>query len=357
MASSRPLTRRRRSQSTSTTPTIIRRSPDNSWKAAHKRAHSQNPLDPQLSHQHDLDEWRRGKRRRRNFSPSSRNTMQVSNPGRVPPPTAQMTPGFATTSAAFHLFPNRSTSTPRSHHTVIDAGFPCDIDCEVDADHDLNGLRSHAFKELHQSVAENGECFIQRMRSYEQKRALQEAGTSVNRGRTQFIGASASTGTQHLFSHVANYMDSPSGCSDLGRVFSPVSSTSMMEMDQDENRNHTSLSLSGTNLDDTDLYPSDDEEYVFIDSMDHSPLTPELSQSQTDSMASSVVSLPSIPPLALSGTQPGTGNGSASRSESALSALTLAIANGAGGLNDYAELQPSYSNPPMDHCQVGELWR
>ncbi|KAF4605347.1 hypothetical protein EYR40_004131 [Pleurotus pulmonarius] len=47
---------------------------------------------------------------------------------------------------------------------------------------------------------------------------------------------------------------------------------------------------------------------------------------------------------------------SPSRSDKALAALTLALANGAAGLTDFAAVQALHVPLAMDECQVGDMW-
>jgi hypothetical protein len=47
---------------------------------------------------------------------------------------------------------------------------------------------------------------------------------------------------------------------------------------------------------------------------------------------------------------------SASRTEKAIAALSLAIANGAGSMGDYEAARDLDSSPPMADSQAGELW-
>lgn len=46
---------------------------------------------------------------------------------------------------------------------------------------------------------------------------------------------------------------------------------------------------------------------------------------------------------------------SASRSEKALAALSLAMANGAGSIEDFSNLQSQHT-AVLDDCQVGDMW-
>jgi len=116
-------------------------------------------------------------------------------------------------------------------------------------------------------------------------------------------------------------------------------------------------------------YNSDDESMDLINDsplstsiIASSPGAPALSYSFTNSTNSSFVSLPSTylglhskssPPRQhlLSPTSP-----SSTRSEKAIAALSLAIANGAGGLNDYAALRGMEAPSIIEDSQVGELW-
>ena len=49
-------------------------------------------------------------------------------------------------------------------------------------------------------------------------------------------------------------------------------------------------------------------------------------------------------------------NNTASRSEKAIAALTLAMANGAAGINDYEALRLAEGLTALDATHAGELW-
>jgi len=90
-----------------------------------------------------------------------------------------------------------------------------------------------------------------------------------------------------------------------------------------------------------------------------SPGAPALSHSFTNSTNSSFVSLPGPSFGVHSMSSPPRHHPlrpTLSRSEKAIAALSLAMANGAGGLNDYAALRVMEAPPIIEDSLVGELW-
>lgn len=91
-----------------------------------------------------------------------------------------------------------------------------------------------------------------------------------------------------------------------------------------------------------------------------SPITPALTHaSASSSLVSLALSAPvthdQSPHAASAGSLPGP---SASQSEKAIAALTLAMSNGAGGLNDYSDALhlEGEQHLPMDASLIGDMW-
>ena len=85
--------------------------------------------------------------------------------------------------------------------------------------------------------------------------------------------------------------------------------------------------------------------------LDSPQTTPELSHTAASSSTSSLLSLSPPPPAAMPSLS--------SREEKVIAALTLALANGAAGLNDYSAVREAIgvSAPHADSAaEVGEMW-
>lgn len=312
------------------------------------------------------------------------------------------TPAFAATSAEFNLFPKEDRKTERSrrstHHGDSTSSFSADLEHDTPTVADLARLRSDAFWELHRSVAQNGEGLVMRMRDYEHSRsrsrseAHAKAKEAQRRGRkrasivlpvpkpvphedmsdededdvqifagelveTPFLGSSRHPkralslgGMEESFQHLN---PSPRQGLGSGRCSSPVAtcdSSSSAYLSDDDN--------SGSN--------------VIRTQISHSPspptatasFTPSLTHTSTESSNSSLVSLPLPSPLlstfmSTSFTpqqSPRSTTLAASRSEKAIAALSLMMANGAGGLNDYEALRAFQTRSPLDYSELGEMW-
>ncbi|KAJ7169675.1 hypothetical protein C8R46DRAFT_1089616 [Mycena filopes] len=349
--------RLKHSRSHSASP-IPRKSPGDSWRVATKRAHP-HQLGPDLSspQKWDVDVWRRGKRRRRNVSNDS-DEMQVDFSRPVfhssPIPTLAPTPAFAATSADFLLFPNnRAPDRKRraTHHTEPEV----DLDFNTPArTADLTRLRSDAFWQLRRSVEENGEGFVQSMRVYETRRSRSSVGAlkvkeAQRRGRRRspvhtapatarddsededdiqiFAGEAAAggfsaRGKQRAFS--------------VGVVKEPLHSSGFERSERCSSPGATCDSRSS-------IYLSDDDGFRAP-----TPKSPSLSHTLSHSANSSLVSLHLPPPFAPRTTLP------SSRSEKAIAALSLAMANGAG-LDDYSQVVDLDTFSP-DNCHVGDMF-
>ncbi|KAJ7431813.1 hypothetical protein B0H11DRAFT_2128572 [Mycena galericulata] len=342
---------------------ISRRSPGDSWRVATKRAHPQ-PLgsaSPDLSspQKWDVDMWRRGKRRRRNVSSDS-DSMDVdcgrSSFHSTLTPAASPTPAFAATSAEFHLFPqNKPMDRKRraTHHA--DSGFDLDFNANART-LDLTRLRSDAFWQLQRSVEENGEGFVKSMRVYETRRLRSSVYLKVKdaqrRGRRR----------SPVHSPATHAPDESGDSDDDVQIFAGESSTAnftsrgkqrAFSVGVVEDKPHhppdfaqsDRYSSPGATCDSSpSMYPSDDD-------LSHlpAPLSPALSHTLSHSANSSLVSLKLPPPFAPKAILP------PSRSEKAIAALSLAMANGAGSLEDYEAVRSLHTFSP-DNCQVGEMW-
>jgi len=242
---------------------------------------------------------------------------------------------------------------------------------------------------------ESGEGLVRRMRDYEGSRSRSSvyarAKEARRRGRKR---KSLSTRPRELVDHTDG-----SDAEDDVQIFAGeqsgvqlfassrkqrTQSSGMMDLDSDISGVEGSecCSSPGATCDSAhSTYPSDDEDNQLkgaqFPSSSFSPyistaaFTPALSHTYSNSANSSLVSLPLPPPISLpyppsniyspmlqftslEHSQPV--SLSASRSERAIAALTLAMANGAGGLNDYEALRAIQAAPALDECQVGELW-
>ncbi|KAJ6519616.1 hypothetical protein C8R45DRAFT_28377 [Mycena sanguinolenta] len=351
----------RRSHSASSSP-IPRRSPGDSWRAATKRAHPQpfGSASPDLSspQKWDVDSWRRGKRRRRNISSES-DSMDVdfgrpsfhSSPIPVPP-----TPAFAATSAEFCLFPkNRTADRKRraTHHA--DSSLDMEFNTDAQTAH-LTRLRSDAFWQLKRSVEESGEGFVKSMRVYETRRSIvkvKEAQREAQRrGRRRSpIHTPAAQATHEEDSDdddVQIFAGEPMHTSFANRGKQRAFSVGGVE----EKARSDRYSSPGATCDSrSSIYLSDDDIFHFLAPDTQAPaLTRTLSHSgnSSHSGSSSLISLdsPLFAPKAIP---------ASSRSEKAIAALTLAMANGAGGLDDYEALRSLHTFSP-DNCEVGEMW-
>lgn len=371
---------RRRSQSASTASSPSHRHfTDDSWRSATKRSQPYHPCSTVSSDLHSPYRWNvqdpRSKRRRRDYSPSS-DSMDETVFSHSPHTTR---PTFATTSAEFHLFPNRERNNNRirraSHNPSSQPDFSPSQDLTSQAG--LTSLRAAAFWELHRSVADNGEGFVRRMRDYEHTRsradAYSKAKEAHRRGRKKSSlivsprksvapadGSDADDDDIQIFSGEVSGVFAGKYSHDQ-RASSLDSKGAMFQRDG-SSRSMPSSSERCSSPAPSSVYASDDETKFsmtdqFTDSGLHSqPFTPALSFT-TSSNSSSIASLPpptlglfphilSPRPLTLP----------ASRSEKALAALSLAMANGAGSIHDYDALSAVQPVSAIEECQVGEMW-
>ncbi|KAH7931141.1 hypothetical protein BV22DRAFT_1190864 [Leucogyrophana mollusca] len=400
--------------------------PKSTWRPATKRAHSSHRNSPSipdhtLPHIWDADSWKRGKRPRRDISPSldyhtgSSSPTSAESRSSGSTSSAPHTPVFAATSAEFLLFPNRSKdcSNAIAHSRMrphISAAHPDESDDVSEAD--LARLRSDAFWELRRSVAESGEGLIRRMREYEDSRSkagIYSRARGIERRRRKRYSPSVP------ITRAVRKVNSSDSDDDDIQIFSGepsagisrqkrASSLGAMDLDSLDDKRTAFRSSDGN-----DSSPSRDSTYSFAadDSMDNvavgiTPAEPAYSSPSSPAFTFSAYTGASTPapsctslnasafslaPLSLSPSHPGlktTNNlssaaalqpssrfhftsdtpnytvpisASATRTEKAIAALSLAMANGAGGLSDYEALRAFDHSPTFgDSSQAGELW-
>ncbi|KAJ7630732.1 hypothetical protein FB45DRAFT_1151654 [Roridomyces roridus] len=260
-----------------------------------------------------------------------------SSPIQVSPPT----PAFAASSAEFHIFPrtnpavDRNTTRRATNHSVDDA---LNLDSETSAR--LARQRSEAFFQLQQTVADNGDSFVKSMRVYESRRLRSTVHMKVKeaqrRGRRSSLAHPSRSDAQHDSDESDDDVQIFAGENIfIGRGKQRSSSVGLVQTKPHHSPSERSSSPGGTTTCDSSpsLYLSDDDS-----------MAPTLSHSAN----SSIVSL-ALPPASAAQIP-------SSRSEKALAALTLAMANGAGGLDDYEALRSLHTFSPLDSCQVGDMW-
>ncbi|KAF8481157.1 hypothetical protein DFH94DRAFT_692190 [Russula ochroleuca] len=326
MSPYRPTNQRRRSLSVSPS-TFHNHLCIDSCHSPAKRTHSRK--DP--PRHWDLDSWRREKRpRTQQNSP----VLAASEPAQgVAAAVFTSTPQFPSTSAAFDLRPRDSRPPlsqplrkPNSHSVIIDQN--------------VSALHSYAFWELHQSITEASEGFVQRMRDWESSRP--QAPRQTHRLNTPFPPYTP-----------------PRGCESASRTSSPSEVNSEDDdLDPDDEDDVLILSdeiSSGTRASSLCAASSSKKRIRSLGDMDLDlpqmtpTIPPELSHTAASSSTSSLLSL--APPPAIPSPS--------SREEKVIAALTLALANGAAGLNDYGAVREALgvSAPHAEGAsEVGEMW-
>jgi hypothetical protein len=319
-------------------------------------------------------------------------------------------------SAGSHSIDNISTDSA----THGGSSFTFTADLNLPDESDVSRLRSTAFWELRRSVAESGESLVRRMRDYEHTRsrasAYRSRGRDSRRGsdKTKMSPPSASSAAvtgPYTQSEDRDLDDdvlilgeqtAPSGgCArkkralSLGLLDAPPSSLfrfSDSAMCSPTSAIHDTASTPSSFPSDND--EDEDDEGCFsrrrprrampphppsVSASMSSGYTPALSHTYSTSSNSSLVSLPLPPPISAPGAtrpplalfqgstlQPHTHQHQhqhrpplpASRAEKAIAALSLAMANGAAGLNDYHALLAiqGLSQDCGVSPDVGELW-
>ena len=287
-------------------------------------------------------------------------------------------PSFASTPAEFHLFSTRVHDVQRPRETPTLNSFSFGLSASESRDLEtLSSLRSNAFGELHRTVAESGEGFIQRMRDYELSRSNSDVHLKVAKySKGGCKHSSHGVLSQKTLSHQYQ-LDNGEDEDDEVQILLP-----QMSFQASSRHKKRVVSLGPGDFPSpftrgercpspapcsSSICHSDDESHfssVRSPTLGHSLFssphelptssTPALSHTPSNSTNSSLVSLV-LPPLTPhTSDQPSLGL--STRSEKAIAALTLAMANGAGDLNDYQALLAIQTTPAIDNSQVGEMW-
>lgn len=249
--------------------------------------------------------------------------------GLAAPEEVTPTPLFPSTSAAFDLRP-RSSHSPYSQTHCKPSPHP------VLTDQNVSALHSYAFWELHQSITEASEGFVERMRDWESSRP--QLSLQGHRLSTTFpscgrpLGCEFNTRTSSPLGATSEDDDLDSDIEDDVLILSDATSsvtraTSPYPVSPPKKR---ARSLGDMDLDSPQMTPAIPLEHSSFTSSLH-PLSP--------------------PPVVPS---------PSSREEKAIAALTLALANGAAGLNDYSAVREALgvSATHADGAsEAGEMWQ
>ena len=177
--------------------------------------------------------------------------------------------------------------------------------------HDLDQLRLAALTELQRSVVETGEGFVDKMRHWETHRQGEPmTQRGLKRSRSMMTRTSGT----------------PDPMDDLDDVMVLGSASADEEVQFWDSRKTRTLSIGS------------------VDRMDIAPLEETPSTTDDDTECSSSNSMSGIPTPS-------------SYPDKAVSALTLALANGACGINDYQPVLDAYNHTNHgEESHVGELW-
>ena len=226
---------------------------------------------------------------------------------------------------------------------------------------ELMRLRSSAFWELRQSITENGEGFVRRMRVYEGSRSRQAMHLKVKeakkRGRKRLFSEKRAAihksdddddeDIQICSGDSSSKIQNFSFCGGKGR--------SLLAMDVDNcqldspSTWHMGSCLSWghqSNLQSEIFPPKQGTEAHFPSTIVSSPPSSPRSLYEPSSSTSS----PSCGPLSLST------DDLPSPSQRVVAALSLALANGAGSLEDYSSLWEYQSQFQTEYYDHGDLW-
>ncbi|KAL1707116.1 hypothetical protein EV121DRAFT_200000 [Schizophyllum commune] len=322
--------------------------------AAHKNA-EQPSLAPGrfdraslVSGKWNVNSWRKGTKRKQGLS-------SPTSDSRTPPPSLASSgrfirPSLAISAADFQL----GGSAAARSRTRTNGSATVDSECEMLSEPDLSRLRSEAYSDLHRSVAESNERFVQRMRELEQLRTILplNAPSPVVEPRHRGHKRACHSSTRHTFSadlsdddddvlvYSGERADTFGGNPRRKRMrASSPSGTSPQ-------RSSGYSSPAAPSCDNSSAFPSEDEDDdIEIDVGTACSTLPGLSSAETmpglsstdvetessSSLRSSASSIRSSPPGECT-PLPST------RSEKALAALTLAMEHGIG-VADYAALR------------------
>jgi hypothetical protein len=302
------------------------------------------------------------------------------------PPEQHNTPGtttpssfsFSTSSVDFNIFPTSDRSSRRRasySSSRSDGGFP-----NPPNHTELTRLRSNAFWELHQSVAENGDGFVRRMRDYERVRSGQITDPG-HRGRKRVFHPHSTWSTTYIPD--SDESDDHNDIQILAGEFSVNPKSRLSQY----GKSAISMDVPSYNIRNSDegyyeaskhshqIKPSasssfsDGDGLTLPAAMSDGPLSPSLFSisSATPSSPSPPVqsqkldidncSFFSLPPSFSHSISTSYVDQTPISSDKAVADLTLALASGAVGINDYNQLQSLTNFQHMDEGDPGELWR
>ncbi|KAG7099351.1 hypothetical protein E1B28_001207 [Marasmius oreades] len=348
MPSFRLTNHRRRSQSAATPPSHRITDSSRLGSVRRSRPHSSHIFDFSSSCNRGLETWKTRKRRR-DFSCSGLSSdddiheddPEMDNDACMIFDRDTPTPAFAATSAEFHLSP-RPGSRPRhsAHDTLLDSENTPTL-------HELSSLRSNAFWELQRSVMENGEGLVRRMRDYERTRSRADTYIKVKdaskreKKRSSLISFDRRA-TSPLHDECDDDDDIQIYSGDVPQPFPRREVRHKISSGSDTLMDAWSAPSSERCSSPSSFYMTDEEHLVASDINAHNSVSGTLGSS----------------PSGFGGknsTHPSFIN--SSRSEKAIAALTLALANGSAGLNDYEALRNLQPVLALDDSQVGEMWQ
>ncbi|KAI8995504.1 hypothetical protein BD414DRAFT_534667 [Trametes punicea] len=417
MLSPNNLSHRRRSHSASSP--IPRHKPDDvKWRISAKRSRPSSIRSPSYkdlangkpAEKWDVDQWRRGKRARRgsNSEDSSDEPIgSASDPVFPVQPTTTFTfPSTPTarlpcTSAAFQFFPQKKARKQSARGRISREASPRQAD-RMSSD-EVRRMRADALGELHRSVLDGGEGLVRKMRDWETTRSgsarLEQPATDECQPRRSWRRLTSYYGTPRATEAVPEQLEEDEddifivgGASSLPTSCNPAPkeralSLGMMDVDTADAETHSCAGSVGGDRSSSSIEPSSDPSAYSSDDEGHGDMdveftsvvsgpfsTPALSHTYSTSTNSSLVSLPLS--AQASESCPGTASGSptaqsrpagrslpsptlpstASHSEKAIAALTLAMANGAVGISDYQALLAAEGLTTLDQSHAGELW-
>jgi len=344
----------------------------------------------------DVDQWRRGKRARRDkaYHRSGRSEQHLPETTHIASwDSRKSSLGLPSTSAAFQLYPHHRKARRASAHLPSRRDGSVRKNIGRVPSEDLNRLRSDAFWELQRSVAESGEGLVRKMRDWENDRSRSSSSTD------HLADPALRFSTRQNYETASDALMSPEGDEEEVEIVScDVSQDPSYFQPRTFPHKKRAYSLGTMEVDFTEFapcpqpfsptegsescsspmdlscgvssYSSDEEELDSAGPLVGPSCTPALSHTYSTSTNSSLVSLPLPPPKAshsalstFSFSMPPPRSpkalhvpSTATRSEKALAALTLAMANGAGGLNDYGALRSAEDIPEGLDCDIGELW-
>lgn len=326
--------------------------------------------------------------------------------------SAPHTPVFAATPADFLLFPSsrashwETTSIKSRSKSTHSFDFPVAPSQSDFSEVEVARLRSDALWELHRSIAENGEGLVKKMRDFEDSRSklgIYNRARALQKRRAKRRHAPSAPVTRSIRRPSSSENDEDDIQIYSGELCSlPISrqkrasSLGLMDTDNDDVRGESASSFSectgqasihtSFSNDDVDDLSRHSFNTTFPSSSDalHSTSSSPAYKYSAYTTASSPASGPSInsPASHFDALFPSTTDhnlifgapshptatslascqetpylsSSASRTEKAIAALSLAIANGAGGLSDYEAVRDLDSSPVMVNSQAGELW-